>query len=44
MTMVLLFAVSLPSYAQFWNYKKKNNVNEEAIEQAKISNLNSAQE
>ena len=44
MTMILLFAVSVTSYAQFWNYKKKNNVNEEAIEQAKISNLNSAQE
>ena len=44
MTMMLLIAVSLPSYAQFWNYKKKNNVNEEAIEQARISNLNSAQE
>ena len=42
--MMLFFAASLPSYAQFWNYKKKNNVNEEAIEQAKISNLNSAQE
>ena len=42
--MMLLFAASLPSYAQFWNNKKKSNVNEDAIEQAKISNLNSAQE
>ena len=44
MAIVLLFAASLPSYAQFWSDKKKNQVNQEAIEQARISNLNSAQE
>lgn len=44
MAMVLLFAASLPVRAQFWSDKKKNQVNQEAIEQAKISNLNSAQE
>ena len=44
MALVLLFAASLPLHAQFWTSKKKSTVNEEAIEQAKISNLNSAQE
>ena len=44
MALVLLFAASLPLCAQFRSDKKKNQVNQEAIEQARISNLNSAQE
>ena len=44
MALVLLFVAALPLCAQFRSDKKKNQVNQEAIEQARISNLNSAQE
>lgn len=40
--LLLLFAVNGSSYAQV--KEKKNNQNEEALEQARLSNLNSAQE
>ena len=42
---VMLLSASLPLCAQIRSDKKKNNtVNQEALEQAKLSNLNSAQE
>ena len=44
LAMMLFFAASIPLHAQFWSDKKKNAVNQEVIEQARLSNLNSAQE
>ncbi len=42
--LVMLFSATLPLCAQIKGEKKKNTLNEAAIEQARLSNLNSAQE